>query len=141
MEAIQLSLFSNEEQTIPAQKQKQAKLGRYERIQRELEPDDSDPYKIFIDVESQSMPASDYRFVDLFCGAGGMTQGLLQAGLIPIASVEVNPIASATHIKNFPDCHHLCDDIKSLNSQKLLAQIGSPEVHLVVGGPDRKSVV
>jgi len=135
MEAIQLSLFSNKEETIPAKKPKQAKLGRYERIQRELEADDSDPYKIFIDVESQSIPASDYRFVDLFCGAGGMTQGLLQAGLRPVASVEVNPIASATHIKNFPDCHHFCDDIKNLNSQKLLAQIGSSEVHLVVGGP------
>lgn len=135
MEAIQLSLFSNEEQKVPVKKPKQAKLGRYERIQRELEADDSDPYKIFIDVESQSIPASDYRFVDLFCGAGGMTQGLLQAGLRPVASVEINPIASATHLKNFPDCHHFCDDIKNLNSQKLLAQIGSPEVHLVVGGP------
>jgi len=135
MEAIQLSLFSNKEETIPAKKPKQAKLGRYERIQRELEADDSDPYKIFIDVESQSIPASDYRFVDLFCGAGGMTQGLLQAGFQPVASVEVNPIASATHIKNFPDCHHFCDDIKNLTSQKLLAQIGSSEVHLVVGGP------
>ncbi len=135
MEAIQLSLFSNKEETIPAKKPKQAKLGRYERIQRELEADDSDPYKIFIDVESQSMPASDYRFVDLFCGAGGMTQGLLQAGFQPVASVEVNPIASTTHIKNFPDCHHFCDDIKNLNSQNLLSKIGSPEVHLVVGGP------
>jgi len=135
MEAIQLSLFSNKEETIPAKKPKQAKLGRYERIQRELEADDSDHYKIFIDVESQSIPASDYRFVDLFCGAGGMTQGLLQAGFQPVASVEINPIASATHIKNFPDCHHFCDDIKNLNSQKLLAQIGSSEVHLVVGGP------
>ncbi|MEG4346153.1 DNA cytosine methyltransferase [Microcoleus sp. A003_D6] len=135
MEAIQLSLFSNKEETIPAKKPKQAKLGRYERIQRELEADESDPYKIFIDVESQSISASDYRFVDLFCGAGGMTQGLLQAGFRPVASVEINPIASATHTKNFPDCHHFCDDIKNLNSQKLLAQIGSPEVHLVVGGP------
>ena len=135
MEAIQLSLFLNEEKTIPAKKPKQAKLGRYERIQRELEADDSDPYKIFIDVESQSIPASDYRFVDLFCGAGGMTQGLLQAGFQPVASVEVNPIASATHIKNFPDCHHFGDDIKNLNSQNLLSQMGSPEVHLVVGGP------
>ena len=135
MEAIQLSLFLNEEKTIPAKKPKQAKLGRYERIQRELEADDSDPYKIFIDVESQSIPASDYRFVDLFCGAGGMTQGLLQAGFQPVASVEVNPIASATHIKNFPDCHHFGDDIKNLNSQNLLSKMGSPEVHLVVGGP------
>ncbi|MGB8689530.1 MAG: DNA cytosine methyltransferase, partial [Microcoleus sp.] len=120
MEAIQLSLFSNESELIPAKKQKKAKLGRYERIQRELEANDCDPYKIFIDIQSQSLPKSDYTFVDLFCGAGGMTQGLLQAGFRPVASVEINPIASATHTKNFPDCHHLCDDIKNLNPQKLL---------------------
>ena len=135
MEAIQLSLFSNDSEPIPAKKQKRAKLGRYERIQRELEANDCDRYKIFIDVESQSLPKSDYTFVDLFCGAGGMTQGLLQAGFRPVASVEINPIASATHTKNFPDCHHLCDDIKNLNPQKLLAEIGSPEVRVVVGGP------
>ena len=135
MEAIQLSLFSNESELIPAKKQKKAKLGRYERIQRELESNDCDPYKIFIDIESQSLPKSDYTFVDIFCGAGGMTQGLLQAGFRPVASVEINPIASATHTKNFPDCHHLCDDIKNLNPHKLLAEIGSPQVHVVVGGP------
>jgi|GEM_PF-4314847 hypothetical protein len=43
MEAIQLSLFSNESEPIPAKKQKKAKLGRYERIQRELEANDCDP--------------------------------------------------------------------------------------------------
>ncbi|MCU0542058.1 MAG: DNA cytosine methyltransferase [Oscillatoriaceae cyanobacterium Prado104] len=135
MEAIQLSLFSNESETTPPKKQKQAKLGRYDRIQRQLETENCNPYKIFIDVESQSLPASDYTFVDLFCGAGGMTQGLLQAGLRPLASVEINEIASATHRKNFPDCHHVCSDIKDFKSQDLLAEIGSPEVHLVAGGP------
>ncbi|XZO02492.1 MAG: DNA cytosine methyltransferase [Microcoleus sp.] len=135
MEAIQLSLFSNESELIPAKKQKKAKLGRYERIQRELEANDCDPYKIFIDIESQSLTKSDYTFVDLFCGAGGMTQGLLQAGFRPVASVEINAIASATHTRNFPDCHHLCEDINNLNPQKLLAEIGSPQVHVVVGGP------
>jgi DNA (cytosine-5)-methyltransferase 1 len=135
MEAIQLSSFSNESETIPPKKQKKAKLGRYERIQRQLEAEDCDPYKIFIDVEFQSLPKSNYTFVDLFCGAGGMTQGLLQAGFQPIASVEINEIASATHRKNFPHCHHVCGDIKDLNSQKLLAEIGSPEVHVVAGGP------
>ena len=135
MEAIQLSLFSNESELIPAKKQKKAKLGRYERIQRELEANDCDPYKIFIDIESQSLLKPDYTFVDIFCGAGGMTQGLLQAGFRPVASVEINPIASATHTKNFPHCHHLCDDIKNLNPQKLLTEIGSPQVHVVVGGP------
>ncbi|MBD1922149.1 DNA cytosine methyltransferase [Microcoleus sp. FACHB-831] len=119
----------------PALNQKKAKLGRYERIQRELEINNSDRYKIFIDIEPPTPPASSYNFVDLFCGAGGITQGLVQAGFRPIASVEINAIALATHTQNFPQCHHFCGDIENFNSQKFLEKIASPEVHLVVGGP------
>lgn len=136
MEGTQLSLFAvNQEEQNPSKNQKKAKLGRYERIQRELERHQCDPYKIFIEVESASVPTVDYTFVDLFCGAGGMTQGLVQAGFRPVASVEINPIASATHQKNFPQCHHFHGDIKDFSPTNSLSEIGSPEVHLVVGGP------
>ncbi len=136
MEGTQLSLFSvNQEEQNPSKSQKKAKLGRYERIQRELERHQCDPYKIFIEVESAFVSTADYTFVDLFCGAGGMTQGLVQAGFRPVASVEVNSIASATHQRNFPQCHHFWGDIKDFSPNKSLSQIGSPEVHLVVGGP------
>lgn len=135
MEAIQLSLFSNKEGKNPARRHKKAKLGRYERIQRELEANDYDPYKVLVEVELLPMPASNYNFVDLFCGAGGMTQGLVEAGFKPIASVEVNPVASATYTKNFPQCNHFYGDIEEFDSQKWLDKISSPEVHLVVGGP------
>ncbi|MBD0388963.1 MAG: DNA cytosine methyltransferase, partial [Nostoc sp. C3-bin3] len=134
MQGTQLSFFPNEENHSTI-KQKKTKLGRYERIKRELDQNDSDPYKIFIDVDSVTNPPSNYTFMDLFCGAGGITQGLVQAGFKPLASVEINPIASATHKKNFPQCHHFCGEIEKYDSQKWLAEIGSPEVHLVVGGP------
>ncbi|CAA9270841.1 DNA-cytosine methyltransferase [uncultured Coleofasciculus sp.] len=68
METTQLSLFSNPEQN-PLRKQKTAKLGRYERIQRELETGDSDPYKTFVDISSLPTPPSNYTFVDLFSGS------------------------------------------------------------------------
>ncbi|MCL1475450.1 DNA cytosine methyltransferase [Argonema antarcticum] len=116
-------------------KQKKAKLGRYERIQRELELNDRDPYKIFVEVGTLPIPASNYTFVDLFSGAGGITQGLVQAGFQSVASVEVNPMASATYINNFPQCHHFCGSIENFEPKKWLDKIGSPEVHLVVGGP------
>lgn len=135
MEAIQLSLFSNKEGENPARRHKKAKLGRYERIQRELEANDYDSYKILVEVELLPMPASNYNFIDLFSGAGGMTQGLVEAGFQPIASVEVNPVASATYIKNFPQCNHFYGDIEQFDSQEWLDKISSPEVHLVVGGP------
>jgi DNA (cytosine-5)-methyltransferase 1 len=135
MKAEQLSFFPNQEENNLSKKTKKVKLGRYERIQRELEENDSDPYKIFVEINSQSPQQSNYTFVDLFCGAGGITQGLVQAGFQPLASVEVNAIASATHLKNFPQCHHFCGDIENFSSQNWLQEIGSPEVHLVVGGP------
>lgn len=135
MEGKQLSLFPNLENKKDKNFHKKPKLGRYERIQHELNNNDSDPYKKFIEIEKQPIPKSDYNFVDLFSGAGGITQGLVQAGFQPIASVEENSIASATHRKNFPKCHHFCGDIKEFNSTELLKKVGSPEINLVVGGP------
>lgn len=135
MTAIQLSLFSKEEDQNLVKKQKKAKLGRYERIQHDLELKKQDPYKVFVEVESPSTPVFNYTFADLFCGAGGMTRGLLQVGFHPVASVELNSIASATYKRNFPKCHHPCGDIAQFNSKKWFDEIGLPEVHLVVGGP------
>ncbi len=149
MEGKQLSFFPDEQESNIPKKQKKPKLGRYERIQRELENDNSDPYKVFVDISAVAMSAkesqgtettigrkiSKYTFVDLFCGAGGMTQGLVQAGFKALASVEINEIASATHRQNFPQCHHFCGDIENFNATQWLEQIGSPQIHLTVGGP------
>ncbi len=135
MKGNQLSFFPEKEEKVATIKQKKPKLGRYERIKRELEENETDPNKIFIKISSEPIPTSDYTFLDLFCGAGGMTQGLVQAGFKPLASVEISPIASATHKKNFPQCHHFCGDIENFDSVKWLEEIGSPEIHLVAGGP------
>lgn len=135
MQGNQLSIFTENEEEVTIIKQKKPKLGRYERIKRELEENETDPNKRFIEISSEAIPTSNYTFVDLFCGAGGMTQGLVQAGFKPLASVEISPIASATHNRNFPQCHHFCGDIENFSPLKWLEEIGSPEVHLVAGGP------
>ena len=44
MQGTQISFFPNEDEHNPSQKQKKPKLGRYERIQRELDEHKSDPY-------------------------------------------------------------------------------------------------
>jgi DNA (cytosine-5)-methyltransferase 1 len=135
MQGTQLSLFPHQDENNFIKKQKKPKLGRYERIQRELDQDNSDSYKRFIDINSPPSLLSKYTFVDLFCGAGGITQGFLQAGFTPLASVEISPIASATHKKNFPQCHHFCGDIANFDAQYFLQELGLSEVNLVVGGP------
>ncbi|MCT7957783.1 DNA cytosine methyltransferase [Laspinema palackyanum] len=135
MEGEQLSLWP-ELKTINSKKiEKQPKLRRYERIQRELVLSETDPYKIFVEVESGRKADTPYLFMDLFCGAGGMTQGLFQAGFNPIASVEVNPIASATYQRNFPNCNHFCGEIENFSPDLVPNKIKSSPVHLIVGGP------
>lgn len=124
MKTKQLSLFS-EPDTIKTQKKraKKPKMGRYERLKRELEGTDNDPYKCFVDINEQPLKKQEYNFVDLFCGAGGISQGLVQAGFKPIASVEINPIASATYGNNFHQCHHFSGDIEEFNPIDWLSQI------------------
>lgn len=134
MKAEQLSLFPSE-QNKSKPTAKKAKLGRYERLQRELENNNNDPNKIYIDVDNCEELSLQYNFVDLFSGAGGITQGLSQAGFNPVASVEINPIASATHRKNFPNCHHFCGDIQEFKSEDWLQQTNCNQIHVVSGGP------
>jgi DNA (cytosine-5)-methyltransferase 1 len=135
MSSIHSSSFPNKQEEDIIPNGKRPRLGRYERLRQELENNDNDAYKIFIDVTSPIELDHKYTFVDLFCGAGGLTQGLSQAGFTPLASVEIDPIASITHQRNFPYCAHFCGDIKDFAPLDWLAQIDAPEIHLVVGGP------
>ncbi len=115
-------------------KEKKPKLGRYEKIKETLKAE-MDAYKLFVDVRQLEKSKQTYNFIDLFCGAGGLTQGMKQAGLNPVASVEISPIASATHQRNFPHCRHFCGDITSLNIKNWLEGIKYEDIHIVAGGP------
>ena len=112
-------------------RRKKAKLGRYERIRRELEQE-SDRWKTWVDVTDVAPAKSVYNFIDLFCGAGGLTLGLSQAGFKPLAAVEMVPVACATHRRNFPNCRLFEGDVREFDPVKWLD--GQP-IHVVSGGP------
>lgn len=77
------------------------------------------------------------RAIDLFCGAGGMSIGLVEAGFNVVGAVDSWDPAVATHRANF-DHLVLQADLSDLDANQLLAKLGRDSddpIDLVVGGP------
>ena len=74
--------------------------------------------------------------IDLFCGCGGFTLGLKQAGWTTLAAVDFAPAAIAVFRANFPEIPHVLErDLTGFPPKELAALIGRDRVDLVVGGP------
>ena len=72
--------------------------------------------------------------VDAFCGAGGLSLGLEQAGFEVKLAFDANPIHAATHEVNFPRCVTLTAEAESVTGDIVLKSIGGvPD--LLAGGP------
>lgn len=54
------------------------------------------------------------RAVDFFCGGGGMTNGLIQAGINVVAGVDLDPEAKATYEANNSPARFVNEDITRL---------------------------
>lgn len=135
MPTLQSSLFEIAEvQPIKAKRIKKPKIGRYEGVRRKLENDTSDPAKVFIEFSDTRSPGNGFNFIDLFCGAGGITCGLSHAGLIPKAAVEIVEIACDTHHRNFPNCKLHRGSIADFGPKSFLGS-DFENIHIVSGGP------
>ena len=60
-------------------------------------------------------------FVDLFCGAGGSSLGLSNAGLTLKLAANHWQRAIDTHAANFPHAEHLCADVSNYDMRRLPA--------------------
>lgn len=88
----------------------------YVREERKLSPD----------KEKEQGKVRVSTLMDLFAGAGGFTQGFVQAGFVPIFAVENDEDAAATYNTNFGS-HCLTDDINDIKR--------FPSVDVIIGGP------
>jgi DNA (cytosine-5)-methyltransferase 1 len=74
--------------------------------------------------------------IDLFCGCGGFTLGLKQAGLTTLAAIDFAPDAIAVFKANFPEVPVVLErDLTAFPPEDLAAMIGRERVDVVVGGP------
>lgn len=61
--------------------------------------------------------------IDLFCGMGGLTEGLVRAGFRVIAAVDVLPLAIHAHRANHPGVTAVRGDLFRLKPTELAAQL------------------
>jgi DNA (cytosine-5)-methyltransferase 1 len=83
-------------------------------------------------------------YIDLFCGCGGFTLGMLRAGFDCLAAVDFNEQAVATLKANLVDERHpaftpvrhaLQRDLTRFKPAELAAIIGTERLDVIVGGP------
>lgn len=79
--------------------------------------------------------------LDLFCGCGGMSRGLQEAGLRIVAGVDIWSCAIKSYQQAFPDHLGICDDLRRLTPEEFEEryEIGRGQVDIIVGGPPCQS--
>ena len=73
------------------------------------------------------------KVIDLFSGAGGLSQGFRDAGCNIISAVEINKNLSQTFRNNFKKTKIFEEDISKVKSKDLL--VNESKVDIVIGGP------
>ena len=76
-----------------------------------------------------------YKFIDLFCGAGGFSKGLELAGFVCIGGIELKEVIAKTHQLNHKHSKTIYGDIRDISPQKFAEIIGTNHVDVIIGGP------
>jgi DNA (cytosine-5)-methyltransferase 1 len=75
------------------------------------------------------------NFVDLFCGAGGLSRGLEMAGFHCVLGTDNDKAAMSTFERNHPDAEAYLGDISDISDYKYRKIAKTQKIHLVCGGP------
>lgn len=75
--------------------------------------------------------------IDLFCGAGGMTEGATRAGVDVRLAVNHWQPAVWSHGDNHPGCEHYCSRLEDIDpfTDKKVQALAARDVFVIFGGP------
>jgi len=76
---------------------------------------------------------ANLTLVDIFCGAGGLSEGFRQSGFESLLGVDRDPWALRTYEKYHGKV--LNRNIEDLAADKILKEIGNSEITILAGGP------
>ena len=76
------------------------------------------------------------KFIDLFCGCGGLSEGFCLAGFDCVGGIDFNQAAIDTFNANFPGAKGICADLLLMDTESILEQYGDlSDVDVIIGGP------
>lgn len=75
--------------------------------------------------------------IDLFCGAGGLSEGFRQAGFHVLVGQDYDATAGATFAATHPEAKFIGGPIQEVTAQQILTAAGKKrgEIDVIVGGP------
>jgi len=83
--------------------------------------------------------AGALTFVDLFCGAGGWTQGLVAAGLRHLVGIDKDAAALETYNENHGEHASMQADVAEVDARAIRKKIGAQSVDVVFASPPCQS--
>lgn len=76
-----------------------------------------------------------YNSIDLFCGCGGLSQGLVNAGFRVLLANDINSDAIKAYKLNHKKTVTLLEDIRLIKGSRVLELVKKKEIHLLAGCP------
>lgn len=83
-------------------------------------------------------PSLPLRAIDLFCGAGGLSEGFRAAGYQIGFALDMDRDSCDTYAKNHPETHVECASIIDFSPEKI-EELAGGKVDVVLGGPSCQS--
>jgi DNA (cytosine-5)-methyltransferase 1 len=93
--------------------------------------------RVYIDIEGAKL-MKPIQAVDLFCGAGGTSTGLMAAARhldldVKLTAINHWDVAIETHSRNHPGARHLCESLDGIEPRKLFPD---RRLRLLVASPE-----